>query len=174
MRLEIRGPTKRSSKNEQSAQPAQWSGRRDGALFAYPAFAARRHSPRAFGETMSAVTENEDWIVDRGALVIEKKAQSGADSLNEWERLVHCFWLADYMMRNAGDFANAKEMCPDFQRDAKRLAQQLSLPLTSEAFGLSQRKLQREYFERFEAMCDEIRSAEPGAGPNETERGQAS
>jgi hypothetical protein len=126
------------------------------------------------GESMSAVTENESWVVDRGAVVVEKKAQSGADSLNEWERLVYYLWLADYMMRNAGDFANAKDMCPDFQRNAKRLAHQLSLPLTSEAFGLSQRKLQREYFERFEAMCDEIRSAEPTAGPNERERGQAS
>lgn len=115
---------------------------------------------------MSAVTENESWIVDRGALVVEKKAHSGADSLNEWERLVHCLWLADYMMRNAGDFANAVDMCPNFQKDAKQLAEHLSLPLTTEAFGLSQRKLQREYFKRFEAVCDEIRRAEPGASPN--------
>ncbi len=115
---------------------------------------------------MSTVTENESWIVDRGALVIEKKAQSRTDSLNEWERLVYCLWLADYMMRNAGDFANAVDMCPDFQRNAKRLAEHLSLPLTTEAFGLSRRKLQREYFKRFETICDEIRSAEPGAPPN--------
>lgn len=118
---------------------------------------------------MSIVTENESWIVDRGALVIEKKAQSGSDSLNKWEGLVYCLWLADYMMRNAGDFANAVDMCPDFQKDAKRLAVRLSLPLTSEAFGLPRRKLQREYFERFEAMCNEIRSAEPppNGGPAE-------
>jgi hypothetical protein len=122
---------------------------------------------------MSAVTENESWVVDRGALVIEKEAQSGAESLNEWERLVYCLWLADYMMRNAGDFANAVDMCPDFQRDAKRLAEQLSLPLTCEGFGLSRGRLQQEYFERFEAICDEIRSAEPGARPNERERDQA-
>ena len=109
---------------------------------------------------MSAVTENESWVVHRGALVIEKKAQKGADSLSDWERLVYCLWLADYMMRNAGNFANAN-MCPDFQSDAKRLAEQLLLPVTCEAFGLSRRKLQREYFKRFEAICNEIRSAEP-------------
>jgi hypothetical protein len=113
---------------------------------------------------MSAITENESWVVDRGALVVAKKAQNGEDSLNDWERIVYCLWLADYMMRNAGDFANAKDMCPDFQRDAKRLAKQLFLPLTSKSFGLSRRNLQRECFERFEAMCDEIRSAEPAAG----------
>ena len=111
---------------------------------------------------MSLVTENESWVVDRGALVIEKKADGGAACLNEWEQLIYCLWVADYMMRNAGDFTNAVDMCPDFQCDAKRLAKQLSLPLTCEAFGLSRRKLQREYFERFETICDEIRSAEPG------------
>ncbi len=111
-------------------------------------------------------TFSESWIIDRGALVVEKKAQSGAESLNKWERLVYCLWLADYMMRNGGDFANAVDLCPDFQRDAKRLAEQLSLPLTREAFGLSRRKLEREYLERFEGICNEIRNAEPGAPPN--------
>ena len=115
---------------------------------------------------MSAVSENESWVVDRGALVIEKRAKNGAASLNDWERLVYCLWLADYMMRNAGDFANAMDMCPDFQTDAKRFADQLSLPVTREAFSLSRRTLQREYFDRFEAICNEIRGAEPGAPPN--------
>ena len=81
---------------------------------------------------MSVVTENESWVVDRGALVIEKEAQSGADSLNEWERLVYCLWLADYMMRNAGDFANAVDMCPDFQKDAKRPAKLGEAPMLAE------------------------------------------
>ena len=118
---------------------------------------------------MSAVSENEDWIVDRGALVVEKKAQSGPESLNEWERLVYCLWVADYMMRNAGDFANAVDMYPNFQRDAKRLAEQLALPLTCEAFALSRGTLEREYLDRFEAICDEIRRAEPNIGPNQSQ-----
>ena len=59
MRLETRGPTKRSSKNEQSAQPAQWSGRRDGALFVHPAFAAQRHSPIAVVGRLMQLTEEQ-------------------------------------------------------------------------------------------------------------------
>jgi hypothetical protein len=110
---------------------------------------------------MSKVSENEAWIIDCGAQVIEKKAQRGLPSLSTWERLVYCLWVADYMMRNAGDFANAVDMYPDFQKEAKRFAVELSLPATCEAFSLSQRKLQREYFERFEAICDEVRGAEP-------------
>src|SRR5438034_9972597 len=115
---------------------------------------------------MSAVSENESWVVERGAVVIEKKSQSGVTSLSAWERLVHCIWVADYMMRNAGDFANAEDMYPDFQADARRFAKELSLPATCEAFSLSQHKLQREYFQRFEAICDEVRKAEPGAAPS--------
>ena len=115
------------------------------------------------GKSMSTVSENENWVVDRGGLVVEKKAQSGAASLNVWERLVYCLWVTDYMMRNAGDFANAVDMYPDFQTDAKRFAEQLSLRITCEAFSLPQRKLQQEYFNRFEAICNEIRSVEPNA-----------
>jgi hypothetical protein len=110
---------------------------------------------------MSAVSENESWIVERGGVAVEKKAQSGISSLSSWERLVYCLWVADYMMQNAGDFANAVGMWSDFQTDAKRLAQELSLPVTCEAFSLSRRQLQVEYFDRFEAICNEIRSAEP-------------
>jgi len=104
-------------------------------------------------------------VVHRGGEVIEKKAKGGLESLNSWERLVYCVYITDYMMRNAGDFANAAVMYPDFQKDGKRFAKELSLPATSEAFSLSERKLQREYFDRFEAICDEIKKAEPGVSP---------
>jgi hypothetical protein len=106
-------------------------------------------------------SENETWLIEAGDRVIEKKAASGATSLNTWERLVYCLWVTDYMLRNAGDFANAEVMYPQFQSDAKQLARQLSLPLTYDAFSLSQEKLEREYFERFQAICKEIKNAEP-------------
>jgi hypothetical protein len=54
----------------------------------------------------------------------------------------------------------------DFQKDGKRPAKDLSLSATSEAFFLSERKLQREYFDRFEAICNELKKAEPGAASN--------
>ena len=115
---------------------------------------------------MSAYSENAGWVVNRGGDVIEKQARSGDDSLNTWERLLHCLWTADYMIRNAGDFANAKDMYPDFQSDAAAFAKQLSLPLTYEAFSLPRKRLQKQYYDRFEAMCSEIRNAEPAAPPN--------
>jgi hypothetical protein len=115
---------------------------------------------------MSSVSDNETWIVERGALVIKKKTDTGVTSLCVWERLVYCLWVADYMMRNAGDFANATDLYPDFQTDAKHFAHELGLPITCEAFSLSKRKLRREYFDRFEAICNEIRGAEPIVVPN--------
>jgi hypothetical protein len=110
---------------------------------------------------MSAYSENESWVVERGGEIVEKKALVGTAGLNDWERLVYCLWLADYMMRNAGDVANAVDMCPTFQTDAKQFADRLGLAMTRETFSLSRRKLQKEYFDRFERICDEIKSAEP-------------
>jgi hypothetical protein len=113
---------------------------------------------------MNALTENEIWIVERGGNIVEKRAQTGDAGLSLWERLVYCLWVADYLMRNAGDFANAADLYPNFQADAKDLSRKLSLPLACEAFSLPQGDLQREYFGRFEAMCDEIRR---GTGAND-------
>jgi len=107
-----------------------------------------------------AHTENQTWVVERGGDVVEKKAQTGVASLSDWERLVYCLWGTDYMMRNAGDFANAEVMYPDFQTDAARFAKSLGLVVTHAAFSLPRRSLQREYFDRFEAVCDEIKKAE--------------
>src|SRR5215467_7214391 len=108
--------------------------------------------------SMAIVSENENWIVERGAIVVEKFVRVGVTGLSTWECLVHCLWEADYMMRNAGDFANAVDLNPDFQNDAKRFASELMLPVTCEAFSLSSLDLEREYFDRFEAVCNEIRS----------------
>lgn len=110
---------------------------------------------------MNPHSENETWVVERGGRVIDKKVATGATSLGAWEQLVYCLWVTDYMMRNAGDFANAEVMYPEFQSDAKKLARPLNLPLTLDLFSLSRKKLQREYFERFQAICDEIKNAEP-------------
>ena len=70
-------------------------------------------------------------------------------------------WTTDYMMRNAGDFENAVILYPIFQADATNLAQKLALPTTHKTFSLSQEELQREYFNRFEALCVEIKKAGP-------------
>lgn len=67
-------------------------------------------------------------------------------------------------MRNAGDVANAEDMHPNFQSDAKQLAKRLGLAVTYDAFSLSERKLQKEYFDRFERICEEVKNAEPKGG----------
>jgi hypothetical protein len=106
-------------------------------------------------------TDNENWIVEAGDTVIQKKARAGIECLSLWERLVYCLWVADYGMRNAGDLDTAADVYPQFHLDAQRMAETLSLRLTHEAFSLSQGDLEREYFDRFESICDEIRAAEP-------------
>ena len=106
-----------------------------------------------------AVTDNESWVVETGAAVVEKKAANGLDCLTFWERLVYCLWVVDYGMRNAGDLRTATDVYADFQSDARCAAEELSLPLTREVFSLSPSKLEEVYFDHFEAICDEIKAA---------------
>ena len=105
-------------------------------------------------------TENQTWVVEAGDAVISKMVGGGIECLQPWEMLVYCLWAADYGMRNAGDLDTAADVYPQFHLDAKRMAETLSLRLTHEAFSLSQGDLEREYFDRFESICDEIRAAE--------------
>jgi hypothetical protein len=107
---------------------------------------------------MSSHTANQTWVVEAGDRVIEKKAKAGVRSLNDWERLVYCLWVADYMMRNAGDFANAEDMYPTFRTDAAQLASRLGLAATRDTFSLSERNLQKEYFGRFARVVMRLRT----------------
>ena len=109
---------------------------------------------------MGTPTENETWIVERGGDVAEKKGRAGLASLSDWEQLVYCVWVADYMMRNAGDFANAEDLYPAFRSEATARARKLGLGFTESTFALPLDRLQEEYLDRFEAVCNEIRKAE--------------
>src|SRR5947209_6160781 len=106
--------------------------------------------------------DNETWIIEEGDRIIQKKARFGFDHLTAWERLVYSLWAADYGMRNAGDLGTAGAVLADFQSVALDAADALSLPLTSGAFALPVALLEERYFDLFEAVCNEIRSAERG------------
>lgn len=103
--------------------------------------------------------DNETWLIETGHDVIEKEAESGAGSLRPWERLVYCLWVADYGMRNAGDLETARDLHAEFQDEGKKLAADLSLPLTLSAFSLDRLDLQDLYFDLFNGVCGELRAA---------------
>jgi exoribonuclease R len=109
---------------------------------------------------MRAPTDNETWVIETGDTIIRKKTRGGIESLAPWEALVYCLWVADYGMRNAGDLNAAADLYAEFHSNARRIAEGLSLRFTHEAFSLPQSDLEREYFDRFESICDEIRDAE--------------
>jgi hypothetical protein len=111
------------------------------------------------------VSDNEDWIVDAGGAVIEKKAAMGVASLSPIERLIYCLWVADYGMRNAGDLACGQQIHAEFQEEAVRLSEKPGLEFTRESFSLPATVLQAEYFERFDRMCNEIKNAKGGLEP---------
>jgi hypothetical protein len=108
---------------------------------------------------MSAPTDNETWVIEAGDGVIRKKASGGSGVLAPKEKLLYCLWVADYGMRNAGDLDTARDVCATFQEEGAALAKSLSLEFTHETFALPEKILQRQYFERFDRVCDEIKRA---------------
>src|SRR5262245_41634383 len=106
---------------------------------------------------MAVPTDNETWVIETGDTVIRKMTCEGIECLSPWETLVYCLCVADYGMRNAGDLNTAADVYPEFHLNARRIAKALSLRLTYEAFSLSKSELEREYFDRFESICNEIK-----------------
>ena len=102
-------------------------------------------------------TDNENWLLEEGARIIQKKADSSLENLTAWELLVYCIWVADYGMRNAGDLDTASDVYAEFQATGLTSARSLSLSKSIEAFLLNRSELERSYLKRFEAICDEIR-----------------
>jgi hypothetical protein len=100
--------------------------------------------------------DNETWIIEAGDAVIQRQ---GAARLTPIERLIYCVWVADYGMRNAGDLIAARDVHELFREEAVQLSQQLRLNVTHSAFALVPEELERQYFERFDAICDELRGA---------------
>lgn len=107
---------------------------------------------------MSAPTENETWLIDTGDAIIRKKATQRPLWLTLPERLVYCVWVADYGMRNAGDLGSSKDLHAEFLEEGRKLAEELRLPYTHETFSLPEEDFKREYFQRFERLCDEIKN----------------
>jgi hypothetical protein len=110
---------------------------------------------------MAVPSENETWVIEIGDAVIRKEAGSGAASLLPWEKLVHCLWVADYGMRNAGDLDTAADVYSQFQSEGVQLARELSLPFTLEVFSLPRNELENQYFDKFDSVCEEIKVARP-------------
>ena len=106
---------------------------------------------------MCAPSENDNWLIDTGDTIIGKKAAEGVLTLRE--RLIYCLWVTDYGMRNSGDLDAARDVYATFQEEGAVLAKSLSLKFTEETFSLPDENLQRQYFERFDRVCDEIKRA---------------
>lgn len=107
---------------------------------------------------MSCPADNETWIIEAGDAVIQKKVDRGVAALSAAERLTYCLWVIDYGIRNGGGLAAADDLHPDYRREATELAGRPGLKFTRETFSLPAEVLQREYLDRFDRICDEVRS----------------
>lgn len=106
---------------------------------------------------LTAPTDNETWIIEAGDVVIQKKASVGLDSLTKLERLIYCFWVADYGLRNAGDLDVALDLYEHFHSEGASISSELGLTKVKSLFAMPLSELQCSFLLRFEEVCDEIR-----------------
>ncbi|MET0270840.1 MAG: hypothetical protein ABW173_10460, partial [Sphingomonas sp.] len=66
--------------------------------------------------------DDETWLLDEGARVIERRAAHGDAALTPRDRLIRCLWVADYAMRNAGDLGPAADLHPAFLPEGRTAA----------------------------------------------------
>lgn len=103
--------------------------------------------------------DNETWLLDAGDRVIRKRIAEGDLSLSPLERLTYCLWAADYGMRNAGDLTAAADLHPTFLDEGRSAAQDLGLCRSASAFSMAPDELARSYFQLFDGIVSEFRSA---------------
>lgn len=103
--------------------------------------------------------DHETWLLDEGDQIVEQKAANGYASLTPRERLIYCLWVADYGMRNAGDLKTASDLHSTFLGDGRSAALELKLPQSIAAFSLTAEELERRYFNLFDDVAAEIRTA---------------
>ena len=89
---------------------------------------------------------------------IQKKAEHGINSLTDLERLIYCFWIADYGISNAGDLEVCYDMKPTFKDDAIKISTKLALTETQKLFQLEDQDFIDKYDLLFEEVCNELKA----------------
>jgi hypothetical protein len=105
-----------------------------------------------------SVSELEDWIIDKGDAVIQRRAFY-PEHVSPEENLVYCFWCVDYGMRNAGDLEAALQIKSDVMAEGLRLSTELGLTECRSFFSQSRREVEKRYFGQFETVCSELEAA---------------
>lgn len=103
--------------------------------------------------------DHETWLLNESDRVIGQKTTEGWWSLTPLARLTYCLWVTDYGMRNAGDLMTAADLHPTFLTDGKIAAQELGLLQATAAFSLTPKELESQYFDLFDNVVAEIRTA---------------
>jgi len=102
--------------------------------------------------------ENEDWVLQEGSIAVQQKALHGIQCMDPRTLLIYALWVCDYGMRNAGDLLPALDIFPDVLKAGKRSADTLEIVVARKLFGLDKDQFENMYFEKFDSVCDEIRS----------------
>lgn len=105
--------------------------------------------------------DNETWLIEIGDEIIEKKSDSGYETLNEVEKSIYCFWVVDYAVRNSGTLDAVEDLYPQALTELNDHANsngwsEMSVLIANSSDSAMFCDL---YYEKFEMACNEVRSS---------------
>ena len=94
---------------------------------------------------MTATWDPEEWLLNAGDALLQRKAAGSLATLSIWDRAVYSLWVADYGMRNAGDLQAAYDLWSVFKAEGVAAAAELGLPSLRLLFSLSDSEFEAIY-----------------------------
>ncbi|HXQ36547.1 MAG TPA: hypothetical protein VN843_21220 [Anaerolineales bacterium] len=103
--------------------------------------------------------DNETWLIEEGAKIIEKKSSEGFNSLSSLEKAVYDFWVIDYSVRNSGTLVPMRELSENSISRLKEFAEDNNFHYLYSILKLAndENTFCKTYYQSFDNACKELR-----------------
>jgi len=99
----------------------------------------------------------ETWLLDVGDTIIQRKAETGYESLSSTEKAIYCFWVVDYAIRNSGTLEPMTELHASSLDELNVFASSASCKnLSTLLVELNTCGISDSYYSAFSKVCSEL------------------
>lgn len=105
------------------------------------------------------ILDLETWLIDTGAVVLQKLNDEGADSLSPAESGVYWMWWIDYAVRNSGSFGPLQDVGSTAISDLIAFSERTGLTRLAAWLdsAADESTFCKSYLEHFDEACSELR-----------------
>jgi hypothetical protein len=105
------------------------------------------------------ILDLETWLIDTGAVVLQKLNDEGPGSLSPVESGVYWMWWIDYAVRNSGSFGPLQDMESSAISDLLAFSERAGLPKLAAWLNSAadESAFCDSYLDHFDEACGELR-----------------